>query len=192
MSCAIDQNFLFVCATPPVAGVYDYILLYNYDEFRTMIDNGLVTYAVDGSIDSIANSVGVQAFRYDVPDATALIPTYPNRKVAGGINGFDHLLNFSIIGNEQAQKNAVNAMNLSRVVALYMCKNGNGEILGIDQGLDMVGNTANINDKDLGSVIPVQLATGETSAERKPPLSIFDTDAATTKALIDGLTTVGV
>lgn len=193
MSCAIDNGSLYVCATPPTGGVYDYLLMYNYDEFRAMVDAGLVTFAVDGSIDGIANSVGVQAYRFDVPDSSALVPTYPNRKVDGGIDGFDHNLNFSIIDNRQTQKNIVKALNLSRVIAVFMQKNGRGSILGIEQGLQMQTNSANINDPNIGSVLPIELSTGARVApENSPPLDIFDTDAPTTKAMIDGLTTVGV
>jgi hypothetical protein len=169
-------------------------MIYNYPEWRAMRDSGVnVTEAVNGSFDEIINTVGVQAWRFDVPDETALVLGYPNRKVDGGIDGYDHTVNFSILGTKQDQKNVLLAMDADGVVVVIYKKNGTGEVYGDEQGLKSQTNTANVNDPALGAVIPVQLATSPRVApETRPPRDIFKTDIPTTKALVEGLNVPGV
>lgn len=192
-NCYIDTESLRNCLAPPIGGAENFVMLYNYPEWVAMKEAGLVTFAADGSIDGITNASGVQAFRFDIADPTALQTGYPDRKVDGGIDGYDHTFNFSILGTKQAQKNQIFAMKETPVVAIIYKKNGTGEIYGNEQGLEIQTNTANVNDPALGAVIPVQLITSPRIApENKPPLDIFDTDAATTRALIEGLNIASV
>lgn len=192
MACVLDKEFLSTCPEKPKGGVYKYVQFYNYLQWRAMDDAGLITRAVDGSISGITNAVGVQAFRFDITDETALVLGYPDRKVDGGIDGYDHQVNMSIIGTKQDQKNTLLAMADEGVVAVVMKKNGTGEVYGDEQGLKTQTNTANHNAADIGAVIPIQLATSPRVApETRPPADVFDTDIATTKALIEGLNVVG-
>ena len=193
MACLITVGSLLDCAAPPVGGAQNFVLLYNYTEWRAMVDAAKVTRGVDGTISDIDNNVGIKAYRFDVPDETALILGSPNRLVAGGIDGFDHTVNFSIIDTKQAQKNTLRAILFERCVAIVYKKNGTGEVYGDEQGLSIVTNTYAPNNPATGSVIPVQLITSPDSpAENKMPADIFITSAAVTKALILGLTVAGV
>ncbi len=194
MTCVIDVQSLDSCPDKKIGGASNFVMFYNYPEWRAMVDGGVaVTRDADGTISGISNAVGVQAWRFDVPDETALILGYPDRKVDGGIDGYDHTVNMSILGTKQAQKNVLLAMAGDGVVAVIYKKNGTGEIYGDEQGLKSTTNTANVNDPSVGSVIPVQLATStRTGAETRPPADIFDTDIPTTKALVEGLNVVGV
>jgi hypothetical protein len=188
MACLIGSESLFDCANKPVGGVNNYAMLYNYTQWRTMVENGLVTFAADGTINDIANSVGVQAFRFDMPDETAMVLGMPDRLVDGGIDGFDHAFSMSILGTKQAKKNILVALSFEKAVAVVYRKNQTGEVYGGEQGLKPTANTYNPNDPSIGSVIPVQMATSpRTPAENLPPADVFKTDAATTKALIEGL-----
>ena len=192
-NCIISTESLFDCANPPIGGVQNFVMLYNYTEWRAMVDTGVnVTRIADGTIDDIINTVGIQAFRFDIPDETALILGSPNREVDGGIDGFDHTVNMSILDTLQAKKNAVRAMAFEKAVAVIYRKNGTGEVYGDEQGLKPTTNTYNPNDASVGSVIPIQLATSaRTAAENKMPADVFKTDISTTKALIEGLNVVG-
>jgi len=99
----------------------------------------------------------------------------------------------SIIDTKQTQKNIISAMRFEYVVVVVYKKNGTGEVYGDQQGLEIQTNTYNPNDPATGAVIPVQLkSSARTAPEMRPPLDIFVTDAATTKALILGLETPGV
>lgn len=193
MACVLNNEFLSTCPEKPKGGVYKYGQFYNYLEWRAMEDAGLITRDADGRITDIVNAVGVQAYRIDFTDETALVLGYPDRKVDGGVDGYDHTVNMSILGTKQEQKNALLAMANEGVVAVFMKKNGTGEVYGDEQGLKSQTNTANPNAADIGAVIPVQLLTSPRVApETRPPADVFKTDVSTTKALIEGLNVVGV
>ncbi len=193
MACLLNAESLLTCDNPPIAGVQNFVMLYNYTEWRQMVDTGVnVTRDADGTINDIVNLAGIQAFRFDVPDETALVLGSPDRLVDGGIDGYDHTLNMSIINTKQTQKNLVKAMSFEKVVAVVYKKNGTGEVYGDEQGLKSTTNTYNPNDPSVGGVIPVQLATStRTPAENKMPCDVFKTDIPTTKALIEDLNIVG-
>jgi hypothetical protein len=193
MSCLIDTGSLLTCGDPPIGGVQNFVMLYNYTEWRAMVDAGLVIRDNDGTVSDIVNATGIQAFRFDVPDETALVLGSPDRLVDGGMDGYDHQLNMSIINTKQAQKNVLKAMAFEKCVAVVYKKNGTGEVYGDEQGLKSTTNTYNPNSPTTGSVIPVQLATStRTACENRMPVDVFKTDAATTKALILGLEIPGV
>lgn len=192
MACVINTESLNTCPEKAIGGASNFVMFYNYPEWRDMVEAGNVTYDADGTISDIVNSTGVQAWRFDVPDETALVLGYPNRKVDGGIDGYDHTVNMSILGTKQDQKNVLLAMDNDGVVAVIYKKNGTGEVYGDEQGLKSQTNTANVNDPSVGAVIPVQLATSPRVApETRPPRDVFKTDIATTKALVEDLNIVG-
>lgn len=193
MGCIINSGSVFDCENKPIGGVQNFAMLYNYTQWRDMVDSGLVTFDAEGRVVDIVNSVGVQAFRFDMPDETAMALGSPDRLVDGGIDGYDHSFNMSILNTKQAQKNILPALSFEKAVAVVYKKNGTGEVYGGEQGLKPTANTYNPNDPSLGSVIPVQLTTSpRTPAENLPPADVFKTDAATTKALILGLNIAGV
>lgn len=157
-----------------------------------MVEAGNVVRGVDGTITSITNPAGVQAYKFSQPDNTAFLPTYPARLVQGGIPGFDHSVVMSIMGNTQVEKNSLLSMLHFPVVGVVLGKNGKGTVYGDDQGLKLTATEASINSP-LGTTIPLTLATDPDSApERRPPLDVYDTDDATTSTLIAGLNIVGV
>ncbi len=193
MSCLINTGSLLNLSDPPIGGVQNFVMLYNYTQWRSMVEAGLVIRETDGTISDITNTTGIQAFRFDAPDETALILGSPDRLVDGGMDGYDHTMNFSIINTKQTQKNVLKAMAFEKVVAVVYKKNGTGEVYGDEQGLKATTNTYNPNDPSVGSVIPVQLATStRTAAENRMPCDVYKIDIATTKALILGLEIPGV
>jgi hypothetical protein len=192
MACLINSQSLLDCDSPPIGGVQNFVMLYNYTEWRSMVEAGNVTRDADGTISDIVNSAGVQAYRFDIPDETALILGSPDRLVDGGLDGYDHNVSMSIIDTKQAQKRVVKAMSFEKVVAVVYRKNGTGEVYGDEQGLKSTTNTYNPNDPNVGSVIPVQLATSpRTAAENLMPADVFKIDIPTTKTLVEGLNIVG-
>jgi len=193
MTCIINAGSLLDCNDPPIGGVNNFVMMYNYTEWRAMVDSGVnITRDADGTISDIINAVDIQAFKFDIPDETALILGSPDRLVDGGIDGYDHTMNMSVINTKQAQKNTVKAMSFEKVVAVVYRKNGTGEVYGDEQGLKPTTNTYNPNDPSVGGVIPIQLATStRTAPENKFPADVFKTDIGTTKALIEGLVNVG-
>jgi hypothetical protein len=193
MGCVITEGSLLDCNTPIIGGVSNFIMRYNYPDWRFMVDGGYVTRDADGTITDIVNAPGIQAYRFDVPDETSLILGSVDRLVDGGLDGYDHSNSSSILNTKQAQKNTVKAMSFTKHVDIVYRKNGTGEVYGDEQGMKPTTNTYNPNDPALGGVIPIQSATSpRTSPENFMPADIFKTDIATTKALIEGLNIVGV
>ena len=190
MACVLNDTTFDPCNVKP-GGVQALVQWYKYNEWLDMKAAGNVVY-VDGVITSITNPVGIKAYRIDTPDESVLSPTSPPRKVTGGINGFDHGLNFAAVGTEKEQKDLLNYTNNKRIVAIILKKNGKGEIYGDEQGIEQQANTFAPGDPNLGGTTPGQLNTSPDSpAESSMPADIYDTDDATTKALIEGLNIIG-
>ncbi|MCP5077105.1 MAG: hypothetical protein GY951_03500, partial [Psychromonas sp.] len=139
--CVIKTESLLNCVSKPIGGVNKFVMLYNYTDWRAMVDAGLVTFITDvndpefGMITEIINPVGVQAFRFDMPNEAALTMGSTDRLNDGGLDTFDHSFNMSILNTTQAQKNILVAIALEKAVAVVLRKNTRGEVYGGEQGL---------------------------------------------------------
>jgi hypothetical protein len=192
MSCIFNQDQTKACGTSPIGGLYEQAIYeYNYSQWREMVDAGLVTFAVNGSITAIVNEVGIKAYKKDVPNMSITLGSTPN-KVAGAYTTFTHLVNYPLINNKQLEKNVVESMTDEKRVIIVIKNSGEAEIYGNDQGLILINTPYNPNDPVLGGMIPVELSTDPDGAkETRMPRSIFITDTETTIALIKGLTEIG-
>jgi len=192
MGCILTQGQLLDCQDLPIGGVQKWLLLYNFPEWQAMEAAGNITRDADGMITDIINSTGVQAYRFDVPDETALILSSPIVPIEGGIDSYDHGANFSVMKTDQLAKNNISKLRFTNAVAVVYKQSGEGEVYGDKQGMKLITNNYAPNDPNLGGIIPIELKTSDTGAkEINMPVSIFKTDAATTLALIEGLVTVG-
>ncbi len=191
--CIFNQAEIKTCGTSPIGGLSESAVYeYNYSEWRGMVDAGLVTFALDGSITNIINEIGVKAYKKDTPPMSIVLGSTPN-KVAGAYTTFTHLVNYPLINNKQLQKNVVESMTEEKRVIIVLKNSGEAEVYGSEQGLILINTPYNPNDAVLGGMIPLELSTDPDGAkETRMPLSIFDTDTETTIALVKGLTTPGV
>ena len=193
MGCIFNQNQVLICAAPPQGGLAQQAIYeYNYSDWRDMVNAGLVTFGVNGSITGITNAPTVQAYKKDVPNNSIVLGSAPN-KVTGAFTTFLHTVNYPLIANKQLEKNVVQSMTVEKRVCIVIKNSGEAELYGSEQGLILVNDTYNPVDPDFGGMIPIELSTDPDGAkETKKPISIFDTDFETTIALIEGLTTPGV
>ena len=193
MSCIFNQAQTKACGTAPIGGLsVQSIYEYNYSEWREMVDAGLVTFETDGTISAIVNGLGIKAYKKDVPSGSIVLGSTVN-KVVGAYTTFTHMVNYPLINNKQLEKNVVESMTDEKRVCIVIKNSGEAEIYGNDQGMMLINTPYNPNDAVLGGMIPVELSTDPDGAkETRMPRSIFDTDTATTIALIDGLTVAGV
>lgn len=191
MGCIFNQDQTKACGVSPIGGLFiQAIYEYNYSEWRSMVDAGLVTFETDGSISAIENGAGIQAYKKDVPSGSIVLGSTPN-KVVGAYTSFTHMVNYPLINNKQLEKNVVESMTDEKRVCIVVKNSGEAEVYGNDQGLILINTPYNPNDAVLGGMIPVELSTDPDGAkETRMPRSIFDTDAATTIALIEGLTEI--
>ena len=191
-NCLIDSGAVIDCQNIPRGGVKKYVLLYNYTEWATMVAAGNVTVETDGTISGITNSVGVQAFKFEVPDETGLVLGSPLVPIEGGFNSYDHSLNFSVVSTTQAAKNNISKLRFQNIVAIVDKNNGKGEIYGQEQGLTLTTVDYAPTDPLVGAIIKIELKTSDTGVkETQMPADVYDTDDATTAALITSLTIVG-
>jgi len=193
MACIFNQAQVLDCANPPQGGLAEQAIYeYNYSDWRDMVNAGLVTFGVDGSISGITNASTVKAYKKDVPNNSVVLSSAVN-KVTGAFSTFLHTVNYPLISNKQLEKNVVQSMTVEKRVCIIIKNSGEAELYGHEQGLILVNDTYNPVDPDFGGMIPIELSTDPDGAkETKKPLSIFDTDFKTTIALIEGLTTPGV
>jgi hypothetical protein len=193
MACLITSGAVADCASIKPGGIKQYAYLYNYSEWRDMIDAAKVTIGVDRTITNIVNGTGVKAYKFEVWDETGIIPMQELVAQEGNVSMYTHGLNLSIVEIDQEDINNVDKMRVEKMVAIILRNDGKGMCYGITQGMKLTANNFNPQDAAIGSVIPIELRTSDTGAkEPYAPCTIFDTDAATTKALLDGLTVAGV
>lgn len=190
MSCLIDQEQIYVCGSPPIAGVDDIVYEYMHTEWRSMINAGLVTVDGDGMITDIVNAQDVKLYRKDVPP-DSLVLGHANVVNAGAYPTFDHKVNYPLINNKQSEKNTVQNMTIEGRVIIIVKKSGEAELYGSEQGLFLLNTPANAADGILGGIIPVELGS-PTAKETKMSKSVFKTDLATTLAMLEGLRVAGV
>ena len=193
MGCIFNQDQTKACGVSPIGGLFvQAIYEYNYTEYRAMVDAGLVTFEADGSISAITNAVGVRAYKKDVPPGSIVLGSTVNRNT-GAYPSFTHMTSYPLINNKQLEKNVAESMTDEKRVCIVIKNSGESELYGNDQGMVLINTPYNPNDAVLGGMIPVELSTDPDGAkETRMPRSIFDTDTATTIALIDSLTVAGV
>ena len=179
------------CANPPVAGVDQRLILIN----KSVYDEATITY--DGSLTSLITNIvlaagGKQGWAFQGV-RTSLKPQ--SNFVAEEIAvGYDHQVDFLVFDISQAQKDNLEKLGVSKVVAIVQNMNSAGnadsvfEVFGGGVGLELITNQRINGDQATMGVWSLSLKTSDNSGkEPKLPTSYFDTDFATTKAKVDAL-----
>lgn len=169
------------CLTPLKSGTEPRLYLFNYDD------------VLDGTVGSTpnlftalvlsSNTVGFvfEGFKQDVK------PTQEVIAPGNGANQLKHNLGFVVYDITQLQKNNLQKVVKGRFVAVVENKGKNSEsfeVYGFAAGMEIVPGVAKDSYANGGGYI-IQLATPENEFEPKLPQTIYDTDYATTKALLD-------
>ena len=109
---------------------------------------------------------------------------------------YDHEVRFKVFSNTPDVKDQLQRLGNKKVVAIvqtnYTGEDGNAafHVYGAKTGLELTELTANPNDADTLGAIDVLIKNKETSRPATLPNTIFNTDFATTKAIVDALVTV--
>jgi len=188
----IDVGAGYDCANPIVAGVDQRLILID----KSVFDRAIVTYdvALETLItDILLSGVGDAGFAFEgirrsLNPQSAFVP-------ATVTVGYDHQVTFQIFEISQIQKDNIEKLGLSKVVAIVQNVNAAGnedsvfEVFGKDVGLEMQAGAMRINtDIETNSSYTIDLKTSDESGkEPKLPTSWFDTDFATTLAKVDAL-----
>jgi hypothetical protein len=194
----IDKDILGLdCDNPSVAGVdgsNGWII--NYDD----IDRDLSVVTADGIITSLILNAGKYARLIETdPDGVE-----PSWKYAPGAYRRDQVAQTMAIKLfDPSPTNKQRIVDISKGKFVVVLKRNNiknnpvapeikgdnvFEAWGWDCGLILGGDTQNdYQDADTGGGINLQLTTSDKRKENRPPYSIFDTDYATTLAMLVAL-----
>jgi hypothetical protein len=187
--CAISSGGAFDCAAKKTGGIAARLLLYNWEDWIL----NTVTRDVDGTITDITNAVGKQAFDFSVADSGNLIPNCALRAVDGGQDGFDHQIDTKLFDLTQASRDNAADMRFAKVVAIYEKIDGTARLYGEKIGMRLSDWQENDGDPAFGNILQFILKTPDNDPpESEVPVTIDAGDQASTRTLLDGLTTIGV
>jgi GH15 family glucan-1,4-alpha-glucosidase len=185
----ISAGLAFDCANPPIAGVDDLLIVINRDDWK----NATITRDNNNPqlITDIVLASGVVAYTFEgknnsIEPATELVKR-PYSET------YKHMIDFKAFVNTAAAKETIEKLAQGLYVGI-VANNKKGasgaecyEVYGNDAGLQATVITRKLNDADTQGVYAITLSTPEKSAEGNLPASLFKTDYATTKAIVDGL-----
>lgn len=178
-----------VCSKPAIAGTTARVILLSYSEVDK--SKSVVT-------DNVISSLILK------PDATGYeVDSLPNATVGSDtinagtyLKTHQHNVVVRIFKKSEAAKKFVNGLTNARVIAIVenndLGDNGDTkyEVYGWDSGLELTEITVTTEMTD-GVAYQVTLANGTIAQESSLPMSLFNTDKATTDLMVDGLLTGG-
>jgi hypothetical protein len=184
----LTADILIDCDNPPSGGANDRLILFNYDDI-----NGNVT--IDGTnsllFTNITLASGVRGFVFEGLNNS----NEPRAALVKGryVNGYDHEVIFKVFLNSPAAKAQLKKLDGAKVVALvqnnHKGEDGNAafEIYGYETGLRLQELERVIADSETQGAYNVNIRNDEVSRPSSLPQTLWDTDFATTKAIVDSL-----
>jgi len=178
-----------MCGKPAIAGTAARVILLSYSDVDK--SKSVVT---DNVISSLILKTGATGYEVDsLPNATVGSDTI---NAGTYLKTHQHNVVVRIFKKSEAAKKFVNGLTNARVIAIVE-NNDTGdkgdtkyEVYGWDSGLELTEITVTTEMTD-GVAYQVTLANGTIAQEGSLPMSLFDTDEATTDLLVNGLLTKG-
>lgn len=178
-----------VCGKPAIAGTTARVILLSYsdvDKSKSAVTNNVIS--------SLILKAGAIGYEVDsLPNATVGSDTI---NAGTYIKTHQHNVVVRIFKKSEAAKKFVNGLTNARVIAIVENNDtgDNGdtkyEVYGWDSGLELTEITVTTEMTD-GVAYQVTLANGTIAQEGSLPMSLFDTDEATTDLMVNGLLTQG-
>lgn len=176
-----------VCGKPAIAGTTARVILLSYSD----VDKSKST-VTDNVISSLILKAGATGYEVDsLPNATVGSDTI---NAGTYLKTHQHNVVVRIFKKSEAAKKFVNGLTNARVIAIVENNDtGDGgdtkyEVYGWDSGLELTEITATTEMTD-GVAYQVTLANGTIAQEGSLPMSLFNTDEATTDLMVEGLLT---
>lgn len=184
---AIASGLNLNCEDPLVAGVVATFYLANKEDIAS------ITY--DATNPMLATDITMKASKFFYKFEGQLQSTEPLFAMVKGkyINQYEHTLGFLIFNLAPSIKKEILNMKDGNFVAIvennYVSTTGDTkyEIYGAGAGLKAETMERNPNDTENLGAFKISLKTQEYARESKPPVSLFDTDLATTETLVCAL-----
>jgi hypothetical protein len=187
----ISANILLNCDYPIVGGVNDRLILMNKDDW----DNATKSQNASNPqiYENIVLPTSPQAFAYEVEGKNNSIDVKSSLVKARYSDGYSHEIIYRIFNISPEIKEQIEAKAKGRLVAItqnnFKGQTGSAafEIHGSDIGLELVEAESNKSDAETQGAYVLTLRTPEAFKESHLPATLFITDFATTKAVVDGL-----
>lgn len=174
-----------VCGKPAIAGTAARVILISYSD----VDKPK-SVVFDNVISSLILKTGATGYEVDsLPNATVGSDTI---NAGTYLKTHQHNVVVRIFKKSEAAKKFVNGLTNSRVIAIVENNDpgDNGdtkyEVYGWDSGLELTEITVTTEMAD-GVAYQVTLANGTIAQEGSLPMSLFNTDEATTDLMVEGL-----
>lgn len=178
-----------VCGKPAIAGTTARVILLSYSD----VDKSK-SAVTDNVISSLILKAGATGYEVDsLPNATVGSDTI---NAGTYLKTHQHNVVVRIFKKSEAAKKFVNGLTNARVIAIVENNDtgDNGdtkyEVYGWDSGLELTEITVTTEMTD-GVAYQVTLANGTIAQEGSLPMSLFNTDEATTDLMVEGLLTGG-
>ena len=174
-----------VCGKPAIAGTTARVILLSYSD----VDKSK-SAVTDNVISSLILKAGATGYEVDsLPNAIVGSDTI---NAGTYLKTHQHNVVVRIFKKSEAAKKFVNGLTNARVIAIVENNDtgDNGdtkyEVYGWDSGLELTEITVTTEMTD-GVAYQVTLANGTIAQEGSLPMSLFNTDEATTDLMVDGL-----
>lgn len=177
------------CDNPLQAGSEDELTLINWEDW---LDASLTLNGTNPQIiENIILASGVVAYTMDGKN-NSIAPKYELVKQPYA-EVYNHELNYKVFGVNASAKEQLEKKAKGRFVAIvhnkYKGASGDSafEVYGADAGLVVTQMIRDVNSADTQGAFDIILKTSELSPEPHLPKTLFITDYATTKAVVEGL-----
>ena len=186
---SISEDILINCAAPLVGGNKDRLVLMNQSDIEGLVRNVTNTQIIEGI--NLVASPAARAYQYEgknnsIDSKTDLVKTRYS-------TNYDHQVIFRIFGDGPTIKQQVESLVTGKIVAIleknYRGEDGEAsfEIRGLDVGLEVTALTKDDSDAETQGAYVITLSSPEAFKEPHLPATLFLTDYATTRALVDAL-----
>lgn len=186
----LNADILIDCDNPPSGGANDRLILFNFDDINT---NATVTVDPSNSLlfTNIVLASGIRGYVFEGLNNS----NEPRAALVKGryVNGYDHEVIFKVFLNSPAAKLQLNKLDGAKVVALiqnnHKGEDGNAafEIYGYETGLRLQELARVVADAETQGAYNITIRNDEVSRPSSLPQTLWDTDFATTKAIVDSL-----
>jgi hypothetical protein len=185
----ISASILLNCDYPLIGGVEDRLILINKDDIVSITRNA----SNPQIIEDIVLTSSPAAYAYEIEGNNNSIDVKSTLVKAKYSEGYSHEIIYRVFTTGPETKEQIEAEAKGKLVAItqnnFRGATGNAtfEIHGLDVGLELVEGESNKSDAETQGAFVLTLRTPDLYKEPHLPATLFITDYATSKAVVDGL-----
>jgi len=187
---AISAGLAIDCDYPAMGGVYEDLILFNYDDMLSVTRSITNTQIIEAIT---LQAGGKAAYKYEGKNES--VEPQTNLVKQRYSDSYDHEVMFIIFLNTPAAKIQIEGMVGGKLVAIVQNKHKNTagdtsyEVYGLGVGLYVMELSRVVVDADTQGAYKIILRTPDNAKEANLPNPFFITDYAATKAAVESLLT---